>query len=146
MHFFVDKPFSMSYTINIVKREKGNSMTKFVKEKTFDILEGVNTMKRAMREDYAAWSDRPNDSEDARNIALKMYNEYCTDLTESYGSKYIKIYKKNGGVLAFIVNVTSDKKFALGDILKPAGWNAPARNFARGNVLDGGYEIRWTGA
>ena len=121
-------------------------MTKFVKEKSFDVIEGVNTMKRAMSEDYAAWSDRPNDSEDARNIALRMYNEYCDDLTENYGSKYIKIYKKNGGVLAFIVNVTSDKKFALGDILKPAGWNAPARNFARGNVLDGGYEIRWTGA
>ena len=51
-------------------------MTKFVKEKTFDIIEGVNTMKRAMRADYAAWSDRPNDSKDARNIALRMYNEY----------------------------------------------------------------------
>ena len=133
----------MSYTINIVKREKGNSMTKFVKEKSFDVIEGVNTMKRAMREDYADWSNGPLKGGE---IALRMYNEYCDDLTENYGSKYIKIYKKNGGVLAFIVNVTSDKKFALGDILKPAGWNAPARNFARGNVLDGGYEIHWTGA
>ena len=118
-------------------------MTKFVKEKTFDIIEGVNTMKRAMREDYADWASGPLKGGE---IALKMYNEYCDELTENYGSKYIKIYKKNGGVLAFIVNVTSDKKFALGDILKPAGWNAPARNFARGNVLDGGYEIHWTGA
>ena len=118
-------------------------MTKFVKEKSFDIIEGVNTMKRAMREDYADWSNGPLKGGE---IALKMYNEYCDNLTESYGSKYIKVYKKNGGVLAFIVNVTSDKKFALGDILKPAGWNAPARNFARGNVLDGGYEIHWTGA
>ena len=121
-------------------------MTKFVKEKSFDVIEGVNTMKRAMREDYAAWSDRPNDSEDARNIALRMYDEYCADLTESYGSKYIKIYKKDGGVKAFIVNTDKDKKFKKGDILKPAGWAAPARNFARGNILDGGYEIRWTGA
>ena len=118
-------------------------MTKFVKEKSFDVIEGVNTMKRAMREDYADWANGPLKGGE---IALKMYDEYCDNLTESYGSKYIKIYRKGGGVLAFIVNVTSDKKFALGDILKPAGWNAPARNFARGNVLDGGYEIHWTGA
>ena len=38
------------------------------------------------------------------------------------------------------------KKFKKGDILKAAGWNAPARNAARGNILDGGYAINWTGA
>ena len=118
-------------------------MTKFVKEKTFDILEGVNTMKRAMREDYADWASGPLKGGE---IALKMYDEYCGNLTESYGSKYIKITEKGGGVKAFIVNTDKDKKFKKGDILKPAGWAAPARNFARGNVLDGGYEIRWTGA
>jgi len=27
-----------------------------------------------------------------------------------------------------------------------AGYNAPARNKARGNILRGGYPINWTGA
>jgi hypothetical protein len=32
-------------------------------------------------------------------------------------------------------------------MLKAAGWAAPARNFARGNVLDGAGvdNVRWTG-
>ena len=47
-------------------------MTKFVKEKSFDVIEGVNTMKRAMREDYADWASGPLKGGE---IALKMYNE-----------------------------------------------------------------------
>jgi hypothetical protein len=42
--------------------------------------------------------------------------------------------------------MNADKKFKKGDILMAAGWNAPARNAARGNILDGGYDINWTGA
>ena len=62
------------------------------------------------------------------------------------GKKYIKIVEKGGGVKAFVVGVDNDKKFKKGDILMAAGWNAPARNAARGNILDGGYAINWTGA
>ena len=49
-------------------------------------------------------------------------------------------------VKGFIVK-SGDKKFREGDMLKAAGWAAPARNFARGNVLDGtGFNnARWTG-
>jgi hypothetical protein len=46
----------------------------------------------------------------------------------------------------FVVNTDNDKKFKKGDLLKPAGYAAPARNFARGNILEGGYMSRWTGA
>ena len=37
------------------------------------------------------------------------------------------------------------KKFKKGDILKAAGFNAPATNAARGNIIDGGYTVQWTG-
>ena len=30
-------------------------------------------------------------------------------------------------------------------VCETAGWNAPARNAARGNILAGGYAIDWTG-
>ena len=39
-----------------------------------------------------------------------------------------------------------DKKFKAGDILKAAGYNAPARNQARGNILEGNFSwVQWTG-
>jgi hypothetical protein len=42
--------------------------------------------------------------------------------------------------------LADDKKFKFGDILKSASWRAPARNFARANVLKRDYSnIRWCG-
>ena len=111
----------------------------FVKEKSETIVEGVGVLKKAMIADYGDWADKRSE------IALKMWDEYADGFSVSYNYKYVKIVT-NKSVSAFIVLVDNDKKFKKGDILKPAGYNAPARNFARGNVFDGGYEIRWTGA
>lgn len=62
------------------------------------------------------------------------------------GRKYIKVLTDTS-VWGFIVKVEDDKKFKKGDILMPAGYNAPARNKARGNVFDlENYATRWTGA
>ena len=62
------------------------------------------------------------------------------------GKKYVKI-TDGRSVKAFVVACDNDKKFAYGDILKPAGWKAPARNFRRGNVLDRSFgAVHWTGA
>ena len=64
-------------------------------------------------------------------------------VTVKTGNKYIKIIRE-GSVWGFIVNTDTDKKFQYGDILMAAGFNAPARNKARGNVFKG-YNIQWTG-
>ena len=79
------------------------------------------------------------------DINKTMIAEFNEKLTYKTGSKYIKIYKEGGSVWGFVVNTFKDKKFAKGEILEAAGYNAPARNAARGNILDGGYTIRWTG-
>ena len=121
-------------------------MTVYVKEKTKDIVEGLSFMETAMIEDYNSFMVPKNKYDE---ITAKMRLEFATGIEVLYGSKYIKIVTgKHGGqrsVWGFIVNTDKDKKFKMGDILKPAGWTAPARNAARGNILKGGYVINWTG-
>ena len=118
-------------------------MTVYVKENTEDMAEALSYMETAMIEDYDHFMDKDNE------IHNKMRLEFATGIEVLYGNKYIKIVTgKHGGqrsVWGFIVNTDKDKKFKMGDILKPAGWAAPARNKARGNILDGGYAINWTG-
>lgn len=64
------------------------------------------------------------------------------------GKKYIKVTTGHGGTnrscWGFIVR-DAFGKFRAGDILKAASWNSPALNHARGNVIDGGYFVQWTG-
>ena len=116
-------------------------MTTLVNDASKSVLSGLGKMKTAMIEDYA--NIMPPSKSDT---TAKMNAEDAENFTITYGKKYIKITEKGGGVKAFIVGVDNDKKFKKGDILKPAGYAAPARNFARGNILDGGYAISWTGA
>ena len=95
-----------------------------------DLLENI-------RSDYS-FKERTDD------IAVSMTKEFNDNLSYTVGSKYIKVMTKSS-VWGFVVNTDNDKKFKKGDILKPAGYNAPARNKPRGNIVDGGYTVRWTG-
>ena len=119
-------------------------MTTFVKEGAETVDAGLANMKTAMINDYVNWHTR-NCNRELSDINKKMIGEYSVNFTITYGKKYIKITEKGGGVKAFVVGVDDDKKFKKGDILKPAGWAAPARNAARGNILEGNYAIDWTG-
>ena len=108
---------------------------------------GVEAMLEHMRDDYRGWSR--SGEKDEYGHRAKMEEEYADNLHYTVGSKYIKVInsaRNSNCVEAFVVNTENDKKFRLGDILKPAGWAAPARNFPRGNVLERTFErVRWTG-
>ena len=114
----------------------------------------IEKVLEAMREDYKRWSDRCAAHESSAHysgIRDEMEENYCNGLRVEENRRYWKITGTNGSgsqvsVKGFIVKA-GDKKFREGDMLKPAGWAAPARNFARGNVLDGTglNNARWTG-
>ena len=118
-------------------------MAVYVKEKTDDMVEALSYMETAMIEDYNHFMTRDDE------VTAKMRFEFATGIEMLYGSKYIKIITgKHGGNRSgwgFIVITDKDKKFKKGDLLKAAGWAAPARNAARGNILKGEYVINWTG-
>ena len=110
-------------------------MTTLVK-KTFETVEdGIANLIAAATHDYCkgTWPE-------------SMIEEFTEGWVVKEGSKYTKISTRNGGnAWGFVVNTDTDKKFKKGDLLKCAGYSAPARNAARGNVLDGGFAINWTG-
>ena len=102
--------------------------------KTLD--EGIKNMMSGAKDDYANWGK--NSDYGQRQLA-----EWDSKTKVTQGKKYIKVVQENG-VFAFIVK-EDFKHFKKGDILKAAGYNAPALNSARGNVLSGNYSIQWTG-
>ena len=106
-----------------------------------------------MSEDYNRWHTGHNPWLDgAEDVREAMCANYADGLRVIEGSKYLKVVGTSGmgsseTVYMFVVKSDTDKKFRKGDILKAAGWAAPARNFPRGNVLKGTLgRVSWTGA
>lgn len=125
----------------IEKARDSMSNTKVVQEP----IEGLNDFLQFIRDDYCKWSaGSPTETRDKFNQA------FCEGLQFQVGSKYIKVIKSSYGgdrsVHSFIVK-NDTAKFKKGDILKANSWNAPATNFARGNVIAKKYgQTQWTGA
>lgn len=91
------------------------------------------------------------------DLMVKDYEAagYNLETPEYYidsGRVYDKIVSNNGaqlGVKGFICKVDNPKKgFKTGDLLMAKSFNAPATNFARGNIFEKSTLakcIRWTG-
>ena len=110
--------------------------------------DAMNILIENIKKDYFEWTTGCAAAKGRcilSEVNEEMIERFNAHLTYKTGSKYIKVYTEGGSVWGFVVNTFKDKKFAKGDILKAAGYAAPARNAARGNIIDGGYTIRWTG-
>jgi len=110
-------------------------MTVSVKKKFDNIDDGIANMIAAAIHDYSSQSYRSSE---------EMNKEFADGFVVKKGKKYIKILSGTSA-WAFVVNTDDDKLFKKGDLLKCAGWAKPARNKPRGNVLEGGFPINWTG-
>ena len=86
-------------------------------------------------------------SEYCRTLEKRLYAQFPgsdTQFVYEIGKKYVKIISESTrfglsrSSHSYIV-IGDQGKFKHGDILKSASWTAPAKNFARGNVLTGDY-------
>lgn len=108
--------------------------------------QAIRELLGAIKQDYIDWTgsaSKKAGKEEPSDYFQRTIGNWDNTVEVKTGSKYIKI-TRDGSVWGFIVNTDTDKKFEYGDILMAAGYNAPARNKARGNVFKG-YNVKWTG-
>ena len=111
-------------------------------EKTADNLkDGIVNMMNGAKDDYIKMSTMGG--KELTGYSKEQVDNWDNMIRTEDGQKYIRVVRDRG-VFAFVVKEDSGK-FKKGDILKAAGYRAPARNSARGNVLSGNYNIQWTG-
>lgn len=107
--------------------------------------EALELLKNEIINDYERFQNAGRSWQERNEIQASRLEEFINGIEIEEGRKYIKVIS-NRSAWGFIVKGDNDKKFRKGDILKAASWAAPARNAARGNVLDGDFSwVRWTG-
>ena len=96
-----------------------------------DIIDLIPTLFDTMATSYQQMFCITPDDE----YLTQMLQEFKESLHFDVGQVYIKLIGKNG-VCGFIVINPSDKQFKFGDLLKAKSWQAPERNFRRGNIFN----------
>ena len=112
-----------------------------VDKKADNLKDGITNMMLGAKNDYIRMST--SGGKELTGYSKEQVDNWDNKTKVSEGKKYIKIVQDTG-VFAFVMKEDSGH-LKKGDILKAAGYNKPALNSARGNVLEGGYAIQWTG-
>tara|TARA_Y100001963_G_C6523620_1_gene327804 strand:- start:190 stop:546 length:357 start_codon:yes stop_codon:yes gene_type:complete len=102
-----------------------------------DFDSAMDRLVENIHKDFQRWSDSTEYSSvlDKAKITIKP------------GRKFIKIIRDNSvwGFVAKADGVHKGVPMKTGDVLKAAGWNAPAKH-TRGNIFDDNQDyFRWTG-
>jgi len=113
----------------------------YVSKTANNLNDGIKNMMEGAKADYVRMSTMGG--KELTGYSLEQTQKWDSKTRVTQGKKYIKVVQDTG-VFCFIVK-EDFKHFKKGDILKAAGWNAPALNSPRGNVLTGDYQIQWTG-
>jgi len=112
--------------------------------------EGIENIIETAKMDYAKWTGACSEKagkEERSEYFQRTLEEFEDKCEVREGQNYIKVIRDNSVHCFGIKKLTAKteaKGFKVGDILKPAGWAAPALNKARGNVFEGFY-MNWTG-
>jgi len=130
------------YIIRINDNKRKKYIMIQVKKTTDKLGIGIQNMIQGAKDDYIQMSTSYGRKE-LQGYSKEQVDNWENSFRLNTGKKYIRVVKENG-VFCFIVREDSGK-FKKGDILKAAGYRAPAMNSARGNVLTGNYPIQWTG-
>ena len=112
-----------------------------VDKKADNLKDGITNMMLGAKDDYIKMST--SGGKELTGYSKEQVDNWDNKTKISEGKKYIKIVQDTG-VFAFVMKEDSGH-LKKGDILKAAGYNKPALNSARGNVLNGNYYIQWTG-
>ena len=113
-----------------------------VEQKADNLKDGITNMMLGAKNDYINMSTSYGKKE-LQGYSKEQVDNWDNNTKVSEGKKYIKIVQDTG-VFAFVMKEDSGH-LKKGDVLKAAGYNKPALNSARGNVLNGNYYIQWTG-
>lgn len=99
-----------------------------------------------LKQNYINWWSQ-NGARKLTAIQQGMVDEFTIEFEP--GSSYVRVVQSTptGQRSSHSFIVVKPGKFPVGTILKSASWKAPAKNFARGNILTGDFgRIQWTGA
>ena len=102
-----------------------------------DFDKAMDRLLDNIHKDYQGWSGRIEYSSGAERV----------NITTKPGRKFIKIIRDNSvwGFVAKSDGMHKGDPMKTGDVLKAAGWSAPAKH-TRGNIFDNNQDyFSWTG-